>query len=552
MPTIQGIVPLRDPNRGWRDWEISEIYTGPNGTGEYVPNVNDRVTDMTNRRQFRVSAVDVNHLSTLVDWVLDSSESNLEDLDILLGVGPGYTSERWRVYVNDAQLPRTLTVDALLKIAGSANTHIKVFKGTTIAGANAKVISAWYDQNGVLVSENIPLELATDVNGNVTTKVARSGWSTESLQDGEVVTMVVYNDQGGQSGIYKLLVKNTRYVRASEASSRLIEQISIRSPFLSQLESDTLEVPLNVPLESVAMMGVLHYSDGSRQERPIDGTKFVMHGLDAYSPTINGQKLPIALTYKLGPTEPTVLGQPGSVPHITRPYQIKTVQARGAYTVKLFVVPNWISEIVGWRLEYFLYDLDRQDFYYATPFVEGAANSRPFNPLEYNTLQRLNVAVNLQAVDARLADFRHHQVFDIVLYGNGVEDRTPWTINYDAGQEPTYGMNLSARFTFQSIDNWLVDVSCGAQTLMQWLQRVYFPIQPLIDSRVENSAPIPTHFILEINGVRKEHSVNDFAQPLVSITGGSVGRAASLEWIRKVGSTTLHLGHSPLVIVHTN
>lgn len=552
MPTLPGTQPLFEPDRGWRQWHINEIYVGPQGAGRMVPNVNDLVFLQTQRRLQIVVAVDpVSWLSRLEDYDFNSPDEGISSGDILLGIGPGYTSESYRAYLDTSVSPHTLTLDDAIHAYGSSISHYKVFLGTNISNSGI-VISAYYNQNNEFVSENVPMELAQNLPGNLAVKAFKSGFTNRVLQDGEPVTVVTYNDLGEQCGYARLLIKNSRYVRASAISTKHIVSIGLRSPFLSQTEDNTLVVPLNVPVSGVAMMGVVKYSDGSSKDVPIDGNKMSLFGLDAYVATILGQSLPLVLTYKLSPTEATQLGAGGLSGHISESFYVKTTEVDGSYTVKLFVSPYWVDEVSGWRMDYFLYDLDRGEYYYATPHVEAAANSRPFDPLLYNTTQRITVSVDLDKIDSRLAKYRHAQTFDIALMGNGLEDRTPWLINYDAGQEPTYGANLKALLTFNQISDWTVNIACGQSNLMDWLELVYYNTRPLYDPRTEIKAPTPTHFILEINGIREEYPIADWNKLLPSITGGSVGRAVHLEWIRKIAGVVQRLGHSPLVIVHSN
>lgn len=552
MPTLPGTQPLYDPNRGWRQFHINEIYTGPDGQGQMVPNVDDLVFLQSERRYQIVVDLDLaSYLSRLADFDFKDPDDGLTTGDILLGIGPGYTSESFRAYIDTSTLPHTLTLDDAMHAYGSSVSHYKVFLGTN-TGNSGVVISANYNQNNEFVSENIPMELAQNLPGNQAVKAFKPGFTSRAVQDGEVLTVVTYNDLGEVCGYAKVLAKNTRYVRASSAHQKHITGIGLRSPFLSQTEDNTLVVPINVPIQGLAVMGVVKYSDGSTKDVPITGNKMSLLGLDAYVATILGQRLPLVLTYKLSNTEATQLSAEGVVAHISESFYIRTAETVGSYTVKLFVSPYWVDDLTGWQLDYFLYDLDRGEYYYATPYVEGATNSRPFDPLLYNTTQRLTVSVDLNRIDYRLANYRHVQTFDIALMGNGLEDRTPWLINYDSGQEPTYGANLKARLTFNQINDWTVDITCGAQTLVDWLDMTFYATQPLFDPRTEIRAPAPTHFILEVNGLRNEYQISDWNTALESDTGGLVGRAAHIEWIRKIAGITQRLGHSALVIVHSN
>lgn len=550
MPNVMhGTQPVFGRNRGWRQWHISEIYTGPTGNGRYVPNINDAVLDW-DQGWLKVIDVDTTTgLSTLVkhSFPLDNG---FPMEDVLLGVGPGAVSESFRLYVNKSVTPHTLAVDSLLHVYGSQNSHVKIFKGTDI-GPSGKVISANYNQNGEYISENIPLELAVRSEElNICVKAPAIGYTNENLQDGELATLVVYNNEGGVSSRNVLLVKNTAFVRASEASQRYITHITLESPFISPADQELLLVPINVPIESLTTMGRVHYSDGGSRRQPIDGTKMSIYGTNEYVSTILGQRAPLVLSYKLGPNEVSTSTENGNIRHISRTYYAESSEVVGSYTVKLFIVPQWVDEFSGWRLDYFLYDLDRGDFFFATPYVEPGVNSPPFDPLLYGVTQWLTVAVDIEKVDPRLKPFRHVQSFGIALMADGLSDNTSWLLQYSPGQQPEYGQNLSAEVVFNAIGDWVVDISNGIGSFEEWIEQVYYRTQPLFNPRNETKAPLPTHFVMNLNGIRTEHPLAEWNDPIPSTTGGVEGRSLILEWVRKVGGQSLQLGSSPLKIIH--
>lgn len=549
---MTGTVPVYDPNRGYRQWRINEIYTGPNGAGNMVPNIDDTVIDF-NRGILRVIDVDITtNLSQMVDWKTPSS-GEFDDDDVLLGIGPGPDYESARCYINKSVIPYTMCVDTHLHSYGSRATYMKVFLGTDISSPNARVISAVYNQAGEFVSENVPLVLAAHNQvDNYTIKVPAEAFTNDNLADGEVVTAVFYNDVVGPVGRNKLLVANTAFIRKAEASQRYITDISLESPFLDDSEANTLYAPLNLPVEALTLTGRVHYSDGSVVEMPINQGRMNLYGLENYVATIIGQPAPLALVYLLGQGESGmgVQGQPGQY-HMGKKYTIRTIDVVGAYSVKLFVVPKWVDPASGWRLEYFLYNLDRGDFYYATPYVEAGVNSAVYNPLLYGVAQNLVVAVDLNKIDPRLKPFRHVQAFQIALMNNGVTDATPYLLAYDPGQNPEYGANLSARLKLISIGSWKLDISQGKTSLSEWLAAVYLPTKPLYDPTVETGPLTPTHFVVSINGIRTEYAISDWNKSLDSITGGVIGSPVILEWVYKTSTATLQLGCSGLKIVHT-
>lgn len=546
--SVIGTVPVFDPERGWRQWNITEIYTGHTGTGRYVPNIDDAVLNW-NQGWLRVSDVDVTTgLSTLVPWRFPGVTGVTED-DVLLGVGPGRFSETFRLFLDTSVIPHRICADSRLHTYGESNTHYKVFRGTDISEGGF-VISAYYNQSGDFVSENIPLELVErdDVN-NVSVKAPSPGYTNYQLDDGEPVTLVVYGNSG-VSSINVLLIKNTSFIRATEASQLYITHIAIESPFISPTDLNTIQVPTNVPLDSVLTTGRVFYNNGSSRRVPIDGTKLSVFGMTNYISTILGQRAPLVLSYKLGPNEYSTDSVNGESKHLSRPYFAESIAAIGAYSLKLFVAPKWINETVGWQLDYYLSNLDRGDLYYATPFVEPSVNTAPFDATLVGQTQWITVAIDVNKVDPRLAAYRHVQTYAITILNNGLANTTAWTIQYSTGQQPPYGENLKAVASLVGIGNWRVDVSNGYVAVDSWLEAMFYRTQPLFDPKTETKAPQPTHFILNLNGIRNEYPLAAWNTALESPTGGLEGRSAIIEWRRKVGGTTLQLGASPLRIIH--
>lgn len=542
-------VPIFDPDRGYREWLISEIFTGPDGPGVYVPNINDKVFDWETG-YYRVIAQLPDGTTTRVPWTIPGANVDLSD-DILLGVGPGRQSETWRAMIDTSVTPHTLRIDSRNHVYGNDNTHYKLFRGVDVTSANAQVISAYYDNAGTFVSENIPLGLAAvnDVT-NTAIRYPLPGWVTVPLIDGEPVTLVVYYGSGKVASVNVLLAQRTTTIRSSEAAQRYITRITVDSPFVSQTEENTLEFPMNLSIDALVAFGRVTYSNGDIKRVPIDNVKMTLSGLTNYISTIQGQRAPLLLRYNLAVNESAEYVQgTGSNRYIAQNWYARTTAVQGAYSVKLFVSPRWIDEATGWALDYFLYNLDRDEIFYATPYVEQGVNSAAFLPKWYGAEQNLTVAVDLNRVDSRLAAYRHVQTFAITLLGNGIEDRTPWLLKYSPnGAE--YGQGLSARLQLVSIGDWRLQIDSGYTELTEWLEAVYYRSEPLFNIQTETRAPQPTHFVVNLNGFRNEWPITDWNTVLTSTTGGAIGGSCIIEWVRKVGGDTLQLGCSPFVIVH--
>lgn len=545
-----------DPNRGYREWHLSEIYSpgNPSSEGQYVPNKDDSVRDWT-QGILRVINVDyTTGISILQKWTEPVDPGAVTDEDILLGAGPGYQSESYRMFLDQSVFPHSLSADARLHLYGTSVTSIQVFLGTDIS-ENGDIISQYYDSAGNLLGSHIPVEAAamflngvvipggSSSNYNVAVKVPRVGHTTRALTDGQVVTVVAYDSSGEARSQAKLLIKNSAFVRQTDSSLKYVASITIETPFLLGSDPHVIEYPINMPVDNLNLIGVVTYSDGSQHRMPVDGTKFELSGLRNYVATIQGQTVDLMLSYQLSVGESAYMDNTSPNGKINVPYQARTKESDGAYSVKLYAYPTWVDLLNGWRLEYYLYNLDRQQVYRVTNLVSQAINSAPFDPLLYGVKQRINIGVNMNDVDPLFDSWRHTQPFEITLIRRGDQRLGHnWTVGFDAGQDPAYGVDVEALFTFINVSNSTLDISCEQTSLEDWLDLVYYPIKPLFDARTEVGPLVPNFFVVVSNNNRVELPISQWNQPINVESVPGEGKLIFIEFIRKTSETDLQLG----------
>lgn len=529
-------------------WHRPEIYTGPAGLGRYVPNVDDLVLDYDNGF-YRVTAVNgTTFISTLKPWRQPDSIDGIIAQDLLLGVGPGYQSESYRAYIHTAETPHVMALDARLRVYSSEAAYCKVFLGVDIS-STGNVISALLDANNAVVTENLPLELVQVTGGNnINVKAVTQGYCVETLQDGEVVTAVIYDADGNVLSLAKLLVKVTNFIRTTDANHKYVSSIELLSPHLSSTDNHLLEYPINMLVQSGSFRGRVNYNDGSFLELPIDGTRFKLMGIDSYIASVVGQRIPLLLSYNFSNNEFGYTVN-GIMPErfMTQDYQITTTDLVGAYSVKLFVVPVWVSAIVGYRLEYYLYNLDRDIVYYVTPFVSRIAPHAAYNPFPTGNTQTIQVRIELSTIGASYNYYVHTQLFNLTLLAAGSDtNNANWVVQYTPGG-PLHGGNYALDATNTGTNSWTLDMGLSAPTVTDWLQITYYSAEPLRNPVNESVAQIPTHFRVRIGDTYViERDVIDYA---TVISGANVpdadvfsGQTARLEFIRKVGMDVLELG----------
>jgi hypothetical protein len=505
---IDGQSPSYEPTGVWHIWALHEIWQGPTQEGghKWVPKVLDYVVDVETYTTYIVDHLDPVTLAPTLREIRPSNSMYIfTETDVLFGVGVGSNKETYRLYIDKSITPWTCQVDGRLHIFGSMSSYAKVFKGSIISNTG-KVISKIYDNTGNFVSESVSLEdcqpNSHNQNGS-TEKIISVFNTTEALVDGEIVTAVIYADDGHVVTKQQLLVENTSYIKDVNAHQKYITHISVDCPFMSNTDDHLIEFPLNIPMNAMNLMGTVHYSDGSKLTLPVNGIKFTMFGIDQLVSSIIGQKVDLVLRYALSKDETSYAGVGVDAKYVTEPYSIKIVNPNYSYAVKLFGWPNWVNETQGYVIDWWLYSLDRNIYINVTPLVNFDDVTGPYDPILYGYTQRKQISLNLKDVSVAYKPFVHTQFIEIALMSIPDNSRQPYMINTDA--TPGKAMYGSTGAVAKLVDQRTVNISLGLTLRDDWLMKLYYDASPLIDPSREITAPVPTHFVIFYNN--EEHTV---------------------------------------------
>lgn len=531
---IDGGVPVHDPEGLWKIWALWEIWRGQEGKNRFVPNVHDWVTDPTTREMWIVDHLDpVSLIPTLRPFTMVASSSTFTENDLIMGKGPGAPSDIFKVYINNEVMPHSAAVDAGCFIYGTLSSYVKVFAGTDTHEDTGRVVSKTYDASGNFVSTSVPLELvAIDSHTNYSIKTVRRFSVAEEFQNGDILTVVVYADDNHVVYKRSLIVENTNTIIDNTQGIRYIENISIESIWLNNTVPNQLDYPLNIPMNSLNMIGVVHYSDGTKLRLPIGGEgKFAMLGLNGHVSSIPGQPLDLTLRYTLDRSEIAFASGGTNNRYITKPYRLITTNPNFSLQVKLFCYPEWVSSAVGYRVRWYLLSAERNIFFDVTNNVSFASNTGPFNPKLYGYLQRKTVSINLRDVSPAFPPWNHVQNVDIVLMSPPSSDNQPsWTVLSEASDTvPRFGTNTFARIATGN----KVNLGSLHTTLDEWLDDFYRKTLPLVRINQEAEAPDPTHFVTRFNGIDVEYPISNWKTDIMLGAAVSSGKLLTLKFVRK-------------------
>lgn len=507
---VDGYTPIYQPDARWAIWNLEEIYRGGVGQNKYIPKVNDWVIEpQTATIYIVVSLDDVTFIPDLSLVKLGTS-IQYDIKDVLLGPG----DDAFRAYVDKSLNPYTLSIDSMLHVFGSDNSVARIYRGTEID--NTKIASRLYDNNGNFVSYDIPLELVGfNTHDNYAIKSVKTCNTLMDLQDGEILTVVIFDNAGKVLSKRGVIVEVTTYVARAYYEQKYITNIYLKSPFISNINPETIDYPVNLPITSFNPIAVIQYNDASTVEMPIDGNKFNLYGLEAFTSSIIGHKVPLVLSYRLDANEATSGGLTSDYKYITKPYTLKVSNPNTSYDVKLYVYPVWVESISRYRLKAYLTNLDRNIVLDVTPFLTVANNSPVFNDSLYGVTQRITFRVNLKDVSSIFNYFIYTQVVDIILRApvNDLSHQTPWEVGLNVPSTiPNYGTNTIA------IRNTMIPtkvrVGEGFTDKNDWLNKVYTRSQPITNPVIENNPPTPTHFKVIYNNEEVIKEVDFYAEDI--------------------------------------
>lgn len=536
---------------------IHELYDGTEEGGVKVPKVGYLVFDPMIGFSIVVE-VRPDKTSVLSPWTppgsggidTDIDGTVIDNINTLVGSGPGRPSEVYRVYIDTTKNPMTLSFHARLHYYGSTRHSVKVFLGTDIT-ENGTVISRIYDALGNVVSDYIPLEKVSQRTENLAIWTPQVGNSSRAVRDNELLTVVVYDDTGRVVEIQTMTAKLTNFIRKNESDIKYIESVRLETPFMSIHDDRLVECPQNLAMSSLNLTGVVYYSNGEVLRLPIDGRRFTLAGMDRFSTTVLGRESDLVLIYTLDEQEQFITGSDELDGKRSESYRVKVIPVDGTYSLKLFSYPEWIDPVAGYRLRHWLYSLDRNFAFEVTGMVSLTESSADFKPTLYGTQQTLDVGINIKDVNPILPSYVHVQTINFTLRSRGDQEENNWVV-YFSDDKGSYGNGLRADMSYKSASHFGYDLRCGAVGVDDWLEKLYYSTLPLFNPNSESQPLKPTRVEVQIGADVVDISTDQWDTELSSDQELANGKNVYLRFYRNTANGNLHLATAALPVWKIN
>ena len=547
--SVDGERPQYDKLGIWRRWSINDIWDGKVGLNKHIPLLGDWVFDpYLPAINYRVIGHDPATLVPVLDPIVNEDQgTTLTETDRLLGVNGAREPEIRHAYLDTTKTPFQMTLDNRSLWPGSLLKYIRVFRSTLVTN-EGEAISRTYDNANRLINDQVGIErIVTDNHIDHVVNIAKPFHTLERLSNGELITAVGYAADGHVVMKRSYMVENTRFMRNVDMSKKYIEKISLKSPFLSLTATDTLMYPLNITLDSLNLTGVVHYTDGSTLELPVDGTRFQIEGLNRFVATVPNQTHRLVLLYT--PSEDELPQAPDYSVNgmIFENYRMIVDNSNRSLAVKLHGYPFWIDDANGYQMRWWITNLDRNYVTEVTENIRYGQQNPPFDPVRYGYAQHLSPILELRKVNAGWKEFTHSQSTAVSLLGGPVSEETQsaWTVrNEDSGDGPTFGVGVYGKVASANS----IKIDCGCATVSEWLDLVYRKTAPIYDRGSESRAPDPTHFELLYGNNKTTWKIEDWNKALNVASSVQARRTIVLTFFKQTSVSNIYLSVAGMLI----
>lgn len=454
---------------------------------QIVPAVGSLVRDVDDTPLWVAAIDDVTLIPTYTVVPLSTENENVVSL-------LNYGNTVLRLYVDYRTAPYPASPDPkCIFIGKSPRTYTLTRYPNT---AKESIISQYYDSNGKLLSQAIPL-VALDEKKN--------SWYLPRchlpviLEDNEEVQVKVFSEDGSLVYTALLHTKTSSVINEQALYSPTIVAMTVSG--LQQLADGTFYLHEQQDFDALGLLVTLTYSDGSTAIVPVDGSKCILYGQEDFISSFAGLIQFVTVKYYRSSGEtiaPGLQDPTGTMVSISVP--VKVIPSALQTTNKILVIPTYNASLARYLMRYWNYFADGRGYVDVTPFVSIVSGDLDPTSNKFGVQQTYVVSVDMANVDPFNYPTQAKYQQNVVLTLNSPTVLVKWTLKdsatspYILGQDNAQSRRPSLRYDATRKQYFIPTGVFGNSAA--FINSFYTQAAPPYDPSVMDIPQQPTHFIV--------------------------------------------------------
>lgn len=449
-----------------------------------------------------------------------------------------YGNDRFTLFVNKDHKPTRLTISSNFIIFGSDLVKYQLYRLND--EGKREVISIYLDSDENYQGEYIPL---LPIMEGSPIKQATNCHTFFELQDGESITMDIYDTVGVLRMTIRLIVANETAINDIMAESDVI--VGIDATALQQLENGDFYLYQKQDVSHLGIIPRLQHYNGQYEELAVDNKSTFVYGLEGFVPAFVGQRQRLIIKHFLGPKQQSTANRTISNSRFLSTEKWVVVMPNERMdAIKISLMPIWDNVNGQWYLKFIGYSDKRNKVFDATPYVKYI---QEIDTSMFGVVQTLKIEVDLFELFGASATIPYSQAIYVKLFSNGTYQK--YLISDTSDMSVVYGVeSASIRrpiiFYDPTLEKYYIPTSRFRNSAAM-LETFYYCATPPIDEATELSPPKPTHFT--IRGLDNLSTLITAPIPIenfnsawmINRTGNSdmlVGQNVIVEFLREMNS----------------
>lgn len=476
-PDALGLSQLYDPDIHGSD---------PTASGKIIPAVNSLVTDESTNILYRVSAINEVYKSTLVPInYVNVTDGTDEDSAMI-----NYGNARFILFYDDRVKPTKLEIDGKLYILGSQHIEYRLLR--KLPDGTEEVISLYINANEQYSGNRIPLSLVDEKFGTI--KTCTNCHTLHTLQEGEQITLQVFNAHGQQTLEYSLTAIRSIILNDLLSDGNPIVDFDATA---TQMTEDEFYLYENQSPTALNITPFITYADGSTNITAIDNETCFMYGFEKDNiSAYPGRKFKILLKKYLSSRETTTIDTFDKTRRfISCEKWITVVKNNTDYSMKLSVIPSYNKHTKRYDLQFIAYTEARDHVYDVTEWCEI---NEEFQFDNYNQEQYLKVVFDSNKIFNTAVSTKYQQSWWITLKAPGTYDA--YIIKDSQNDEFAFGVetgDYKRPCIHYDVDlqQYFIPTSIFLNK-EAFIEAFYTLARPPFDTSINTGPDTPTHFTI--------------------------------------------------------